>query len=350
MIRAGETTLRAILQPMAEHLAHPATTEVVINEPGRIGVEQGGFWTWHDTPDLTLDRLEAIAVLAARLGGKEIHEAQPSCTSTLPDGQRIKMMMPPAVAPGSLGMCIRRRALDFTPTLTWLAERDYFAELNQAVDWPAYFASEVIQVRRSVVICGEIGSSKTSFAEALLRAIPLSQRIVTIEGSAEWMNLPHDNWHATYFDEADPHSAVRRVQDAMQLRPDWLPFQECRGSEAHALLRALKVGTPIITTVHAPSARHALSSLESMIGQSEHGKGMGVQGTLDQLRQYIRVVCHCTRTLPTGPGERTRYRLTEVLELGETAAGDRMVSELGLMERDDVRQWSHRLVTVGTPA
>jgi type IV secretory pathway ATPase VirB11/archaellum biosynthesis ATPase len=235
-------------------------------------------------------------------------------------------MLPPAVPAGTVSLCIRRRALSFTPTLPWLAETGYFDLLDPAVDWVRYFADEVIGKRKTVILSGGIGESKTTAAEALLRAIPLTQRLVTVEGSPEWLDLPHVNWQPLYFDEADPESATKRVQDAMQSRPDWLCFQEVRGSEAWSLLRALKIGAPGITTVHAPTARRALDSLESMIRQSDAGRGMEADEIRAQLRQYIGVIAHCTRFLPTRPDERTRYRMTEMVEIGQTEAEDRVVS------------------------
>lgn len=325
-MRPGEATLRWALGPMAEHLDHPATTEIVVTEPGAIGVEQDGFWHWHELPDLTCNRLEAIAILAAHAGGKDIGGDTPTCTSIFPDGQRAKMMLPPAVAFGTVAMTIRKRALNFTPTLQWLADGGYFEMLNPAVDWVRYFERDVIGARKTTFFSGGIGESKTTAAEAFVRAIPLQQRVVTVEGSSEWQNLPHKNWQAFYFDDAYPDSATRRVEDAMQARPDWLCFQEARGAEAWSLLRALKIGVPNLSTVHAPTARKAFNSLESMVKQSEPGRGMDGAEIRQQFRQYIRVVCQCARFLPTQPGERTRYRMTEVLEVGETEEQDRMVS------------------------
>jgi len=327
-MRAGEATLRHLLEPMAAHLAHDATTEVVVHKPGVVGVEQDGFWSWHDAPSLTYDRLEAIAILAARMGGKNVGGGISTCASTLPDGQRIKLMLPPAVPEGTVSFTIRRRALSFVPTLEWLRERDYFALLNPAVDWVRYFEQDVIGARKTVIICGEIGSSKTTFAEALLRAIPLTQRIVTVESSSEWLNLPQSGWVPTYFDEADANAATNRVQDAMQSRPDWLPFGEIRGGggDAWALLRAAKVGTPVLTTVHSPNAIGALSSMESMVKQSDAGRGMSTAEIHTQLRLYCNTIVHCRRILPTNPAERTIYRIDEVLEVGATPEQDRMVS------------------------
>lgn len=327
-MKAGEATLRHLLGDMADALADPATTEVVVSEPGRFGVERDGFWTWHQAPGLTFERLTGIAIVSAYLGGKDVGFGNHACTSKLPGGQRIKMLLPPAVADGTVSLTIRARALSFVPTLEWLQGRDYFTTVDPAVDWPAYIRREVIEKRRSLIVCGEFGSSKTTLVEAVLRAIPVTQRIITIESSSEWQDLPHPGWTPFYFDENDPTAATSRVQDAMQSRPDWLPVGEIRGGggDAWALLRAAKVGTPIMTTVHAPTAKKALDSMESMIRQSDAGRGLSVAEIHSQLRACCNIIIHCKRTLPTQPGERTIYRANEVLEVGATPAEDRLVS------------------------
>lgn len=328
MMQAGESTLRHLLDRsgMAGPLADERTTEVVVMRPGSFGVEQDGFWHWHEAPKLTYDVLEGIAILSARMAGLDVGGTILSRASKLPDGQRIKMVLPPAVPFGTISLTIRRRALNFKPTLDWLNDRDYFSLLNPAVDWVQYFQRDVIGEGKSIVVTGGIGDGKTTMAEALVRAIPLQLRVVTVEGSSELIDLPQRNWVPLFFDEDQPDSATKRIQDVMQMRPDFFCFQEVRGGEAWALLRALKIGIPTFTTIHSPGARKTLNSLESMVKQSEPGRGMESAEIMHQLRQYVRVVAHAKRFLPKNSGEKTKYRLTEVLEIGETPAEDRMVS------------------------
>lgn len=327
MSQPGLDLLRWSLEPIGPMLQHEDTTEVVFMEPHVCGVERAGLWCWHDLPEMDRDRLEAIAILAARMTGKSISGQRESCASVLPGGERIKMLVPPAVPDGTVGICIRRRALSFTPSLEWLSDSGYFEMLDQTRDWIEYwteFASGEVRDRRTGFFSGGIGESKTTAGEACLRAIPdaTGRRLVTVEGSPEWL-LQRRNWQRLFFDEADPESATRRVQDAMQLRPDALWLQEVRGAEGWALLRALKIGVPGGSTIHAPSARRAFDSLESAIRQSPEGRGMEPQEIRKQLRQYIHVVAHCARFLPKSDGERSRYRMTEVLEVGATPEEDR---------------------------
>lgn len=332
--REGVAALRWVMGPLNAPLRMPDTQEVVVTEPGRMGVERDGFWSWHDVPELTYDRLEALCILAARMTGKNIGEEAPSVVSRLPDGERIKMLLHPAVPFGTISLSIRRRAAHFVPTLAWLAENDYFDQLDPAIDWRQYF-DQAVQDRKSILITGEIGSSKTTLGEALLYAIPPALRVVTVEGAPEW-KLTRDNWQPFYFDEADPQAATKRVQDAMQARADWIPFQELRGSEAWALLRALMIGTPTITTVHAESARRGLEPVVLMIQGSPEGAGMDPGRIEGLLRQKFRLIVHCRRFMPQTEGERTRYRIAEVVEVGATAAADRLVSAAPVMESPHV--------------
>jgi type IV secretion system protein VirB11 len=330
----GERTLRHLLKPIATYLDHPDTTEITVTRPGFVGVECEGIWSEHEAPELDFERLMGISILAAYQTGKHISRDKPTCASALPGAahlrgnRRIKIAIPPAVPTNTVGLTIRQRAATFTPTLEWLADHGYFRALNPAIDWPAWFRDRVIDARRTLLIAGAIGSSKTTFGEAVLRAIPETLRIITIEGSPEWEDLPHPYRQAYYFDESRPETATQRVQDAMQSMPHWLMLQELRGDEAWAFFRALKVGTPGITTVHATSAAGALNSIESMVRQTVPGSSMDVPEVLSQLRANIGVIAYCRRTLPKHRGEPTLYRLTEVLEVGATAAEDRMVSAI----------------------
>lgn len=336
-MRHGEAALRWLLSDMADVLADPTTTEVIVSDPGRYGVERDGFWSWHDAPGLTFDRLTGIATVAAYLGGKDIGGLITRCVSSLPDGQRVKIVLPPSVRDGTVSLTIRRRALSFVPTLHWLAEADYFDMLTPAVDWPDYFAHDVLAgrpkgtdakpQRKSLVICGEIGSSKTTMAEGCLRALNPELRLVTIESSDEWHNLPSRNWQPIYYNDADPEGATKCVQDALQMAADCMPIGELRGGgEAWGLYRALHSGVQCITTVHAKDPRDALDAIATMVTQSPEGRALHPEHVQRQLRRHIGVIAHAARFMPTRPDERKRYRLTEVMEVGASAAEDRIVS------------------------
>jgi type IV secretion system protein VirB11 len=301
-IHPGEATLLRLLEPFREALAKPGTREIVVNLPGRFAVEGADGWTWHDAPELTFKRLDAIATLAASRTSKRVGPDRPSCSSVLPGGERIFAARPPAAAPGTIRLSIRRRAKDFVPTLGWLQEQGYF---RRTPGFDAAYWQRAMDGEKTVLIAGQIGSSKTTFADAMLRAIPLHRRLLTIEDTPEWLDLPHENWCALYFD-GERRTATDCLQDAMRMRPDDLPFQELRGVEAWAFLRARVIGHRSITTVHAHDCATALQAVALMVRQSLEGRALEADTVHGLLRQHIDVVAHVARD---------PFRVTEVLEL-----------------------------------
>lgn len=301
-MQPGEATLRRLLEPFAAALAQPGTREIVVNRPGRFGVEGEQGWSWHDAPALTFARLDAIAILAASRSSRQLGPDRPAASSILPGGERIMIARPPATPPGTITLAIRRRAKDFTPTLAWLEAGGYFAALpsHGAAWW-----QRAIAAGQTVLIAGAIGSSKTTFAEALIRAIPAERRLVTIEDTPEWLELPQENWSPLYFD-GERRSATDCLQDAMRLRPDDLLFQELRGAEAWAFLRARVIGHRSITTIHGADPAAALEAAALMVRQSAEGRALEAGTVHGLLRQHIDIVAHCARD---------PYRLTAVLEL-----------------------------------
>ena len=107
MIRPGETTLRHLLAPVQDVLDDPDTTEMVVQRPGEIGIEQHGQWSWRTVEAFDFRRLDAIGLLAGSLLSKPFDPAHPICMTTLPDGQRCTLCRPPVTAPGTISVTIR---------------------------------------------------------------------------------------------------------------------------------------------------------------------------------------------------------------------------------------------------
>jgi type IV secretion system protein VirB11 len=290
MIR-GDATLRRLLTPFAAALARPDVREIVVNTPGRFGVEGDDGWTWHDAPELDFRHLDALGTLAASRSARRFGTGGPTFTGVLPDGERIAVARPPATPPGTIQINIRSRAKSFTPTLEWLAERGYF---NPVPGYGVDYWRAAILAEKSILVCGAIGSSKTTFAEALLRAIPLHKRIVTIEGSPEWFNLPHENWAPLYFDGTN-RTATDCIEETLRKRPDWAPFQEVIGREAWGLLRVRITGHATITTIHAENCRGGPEALATMARQSDEGRSMPEDVLRWHIKNAFHIVAHCSR-------------------------------------------------------
>lgn len=325
MTRPGERTLRLMLAPIAEHLADPAATDIVVNRPGEVGVERGGAWSWHDVPELTCERLDGIATLAAALTGQDIGPEHPLCATTLPGGERVQLCRAPAVAAGTLSLTIRRPS-GFAPTIAALAAGGLFAgtceatsrmhlheaelaRLYRARDW-AGFLARAVTVRKTIVISGDTGSGKTTLAKALTAAIPLDERLVTIEDTPEFIGLPHRNRVALFYSKGDQGSARVRSEDlieaALRMRPDRVLMQELRDGAAFTFIRGIAAGHPgSITTCHAPSASGAFDALRLMVKQHDAGKHLADDDVRALLRQLVDIVVHCRK-------ERGAFGIAEV--------------------------------------
>ena len=165
--RPGEDTLRVLIRPFAEPLNDPHVTEVLVNRPGEIMVERRGEWTTIAAPELDYDTLDEIAILAAAMTGQDVGPDRPVCASVLPDGQRINIVVPPAVAKDTVSLTIRRPP-GFQPTLEYLEEYGSFGA------YPGLAAKlrAAVLNRRNIIAAGATGSGKTTLARALIACIP----------------------------------------------------------------------------------------------------------------------------------------------------------------------------------
>lgn len=299
----GELTLRRLMAPMAAALAAPNTREVVVNECGAFGVESSEGWSWHEAPELTFDRLDAIAILAARFTSQELGPSRPACSSRLPDGERITLARPPVTPAGTVNLTIRKRASSFTPTLEWLEETGWFSKLPaREGGWGSWLRRQV-ERKRTIIFSGETGSGKTSAAEACIRAIPLHERLVTLESTPEWFGLPQRNWAPRMYAQAgDTKSGLQNAEQtlaaALRERPDRILFGEMRTGEAWAYLRVLMGGHPGgISTAHAaPGRKAAFDTLLLMIRENPNSSGVSDQTIRGMLRQHIHIVIHCAKS------------------------------------------------------
>lgn len=328
MSRAGEQTLRHLLAPIAGCLADPRTTDVVVNRPGEVLVERrtdsGSAWSVEAVPDFSLDRLEAIATLAAAMTKQDVSDARPLCATVLPDGERVQVVRSPAVEPGLLSLTIRRPSA-WMPTIDGLAQAGLFGtadvagarvdqaetelvELHHRRDWAAFF-SAAVRHRKNIILCGATGSGKTTFSKALIGAIPLEERVLTIEDTPE-LTVPHSNRVHLFYSKGDQGLARVTAGDlleaSLRMRPDRVLLQELRDGSAFTYLRGVASGHPgSITTLHAESAHGAFDVLALMVKQNEAGRHLSDPDIRKLVVQLVDVVAHCDRS--TG-----RFRITEV--------------------------------------
>jgi pilus assembly protein CpaF len=250
------------LGPLETLMKDPSITDILVNGSTNVYVERRGRLEkvairFHDDAHL----LQIIDRIVARVG-RRIDESSPMVDARLPDGSRVNAIIPPLALDGPI-LSIRRFGTD--P----LTMRD----LTQFRTVPAEIADVlalIVKSKLNVLISGGTGAGKTTLLNCLSNFIPDGERIVTIEDSAE-LRLQQD--HVVRLETRPPNiegkgNITQRdlVRNALRMRPDRIVVGEVRGAEALDMLQAMNTGHEgSLGTVHANSARDALSRLETMM-------------------------------------------------------------------------------------
>jgi pilus assembly protein CpaF len=276
------------LGPLEPLLADPAVTEVMLNGPGRAYVERDGVV---EPVGVVLDAA-AIVRLAERVIaplGLRLDRASPMVDARLPDGSRLHAVLPPLAVDGP---CVTIRRFGARA----LAPRDFDAggDAERFLAW-------MVESGWNVLVAGATGAGKTTLLNALSRAIPARERVLTIEETAE---LRFAQPHVVRL-EARPANAegvgavtVRDlVRAALRMRPDRIVVGEVRGGEALDMLQALNTGHDgSLCTVHANSARDSLRRLETLALFG--GSGLPLAAVREQIAACIDAVIAVGRVGP----------------------------------------------------
>ncbi len=218
----------------------------------------------------------------------------PLCATVLPDGQRIHVVVPPAVARGTVSLTIRRPP-GFRPTLEYLEEYGAF----QSFPGLAGKLKDAVLSKRNILAAGPTGSGKTTLCRALIDCIPAHERLVTIEDTPEWL-LERDNSVSLYYSDAGQN--VSRVQSeqlfltSLRMRPDRVLVQELRDGAVWSYMRSVVAGHPGgITTVHADSALGAFDALRLMAKENPAAQSIPDADIHLMLRSRIDLILFCER-------------------------------------------------------
>lgn len=293
--------LRAYLAPMAAMLARPDVTDIYINRPGEIWVETiGGSIERHDAPDLGSATLERLARQIAALTHQGISREHPLLSATLPGGERVQIVLPPATR-GAVAMAVRKHVSvdlslsDYATSGAFsdartsdslegsTADDDLSARLA-AGDISGLLASAV-RARRNILVSGGTSTGKTTFLNALLREVPTEERLIVIEDTPE-VHLRHANAVGLLAVRGELGearvTANELISASLRMRPDRIILGELRGEEAFAFLRAVNTGHPgSMTTVHADSAARAVEQIVLLALQA------GTSLSRDDVRHYV---------------------------------------------------------------
>ena len=293
------TYLDSFLAPLAPALARDDVTDLYINRPGELWIETlGGAIERHDMPTLGEAVLARLARQIAATTAQGISREHPLLAATLPDGARVQVVAPPATR-GPLALAIRRHvAADLS--LSEYGEAgafDGFIPVTEDLGGEAHFESvagskgeellaEAVRTRKNILVSGGTSTGKTTFLNALVAEIPLSERLILIEDTPELV-MRHPNAVGLLAARSRLGEAAVTAEDlliaSLRLRPDRILLGELRSSEAFTFLRAVNTGHPgSMTTIHADSPTRAIEQLALLVMQS------GVQLRWDDVQRYIR--------------------------------------------------------------
>jgi len=271
--------LDAYLAPFRPFLARESVTEILVNRPGEVWIEDGEQpgMTRVELPAVDDMLLQRLAEQVARVSHQGINREHPLLAATLPDGARIQLCGPPATR-RHWALAIRRHRLIDLPLDAYDSgpiAPPVHEPMPDAQAEPIAYLREAIRRRRTVLISGGTSTGKTTFLNAMLREIPGNERIVLVEDTPE-LKLPTANGLGLVAVKGELGEARVTPDDllqaALRLRPDRIVLGELRGKETVSFLRAINTGHPgSFSTIHANSPKGALEQIALMAMQTNIG-------------------------------------------------------------------------------
>ena len=313
------------LGPLEPLLADPTISDVLVNGPKAVYVERRGKLELTDVQfnnDLHLLNIIDRIVTAV---GRRIDESSPMVDARLKDGSRVNAIIPPLALDGPM-LSIRRFAVEL------LSVND-LVTLGTLTEPVAKVLEAIVRARLNVIVSGGTGAGKTTLLNILSGFIPASERIVTIEDSAE---LQLQQPHVVRLETRPPNiegrgevAARDLVRNSLRMRPDRIIVGEVRGAEAMDMLQAMNTGHDgSLTTVHANTARDALSRIENMVSMT--GIQFPTKGLRSQIASAVHVVLQVERQ------EDGKRRLVSVSEINGMEGDVITMSELFRFDRQGI--------------
>jgi len=298
----GSVYLDAYLAPFRQWLTRDTVTEILVNRPGEVWIEDAaqGAMQRIEAPEIDDKLVQRLAEQVARVSHQGINREHPLLGASLPDGARVQFCGPPATRKHRAMAIRRHRRLDL-PLDAYdsgpLGERRE-PPLPDPSSEPIAFLREAIRARKTILISGGTSTGKTTFLNAMLGEIPAHERVVLVEDTPE-LRLPGANGVGLVAVKGElgeaKVTANELLQSALRLRPDRIVLGELRGAESVSFLRAINTGHPgSFSTVHANAPRAALEQLALMVMQT--GIGLGRSDTIAYAASVIDLVVQLERS------------------------------------------------------
>jgi type IV secretion system protein VirB11 len=307
---AEASALALTLHALRPLLSRDDVMELCINRPHEAFLETHLGWQREHLAFADFDWCGRLAKLIANSTQQRIDATSPLLSASLPSGERVQIVMPPATTPGCVAIAIRRPA-GRVWSIEELAGRGIFRRAKQAAqtldetehellrllglgEFEAFMRLAVVS-RKNIVVSGPTGSGKTTWTKALIREIPSDERLVTIEDARELVLDRHPN-HVRLFYSKDDQGVARvtpkqLLESCLRMKPDRILLAELRAEEAFDYLRNVNSGHPgSITSVHATSAELAFEQLVLLVKQNQGGRELARSDIKSLLYMLVDVV------------------------------------------------------------
>lgn len=289
-------------------IADKSITEVMINGYNKIFVERAGHLERISESFRDENDLREIVMKFARDMGRPVTESNPIVDTRLKDGSRVNIVLDNIALDGT-AVTIRR-----FPEEGMTIER--LIGYGSLTPEAAEFLKKLVKARYNIFISGGTGSGKTTFLNALSNFIPPTERVITIEDSAELQirHVPNLVRMETRNGNSTGAGAITMrdlIRSSLRMRPDRIIVGEVRGEEALDMLQAMNTGHDgSISTGHANTAEDMISRLETMVLQG--AAGLPIEAIRQQIASAVDIIIHLSRLRD---GSRKTLAISEVKEL-----------------------------------
>ena len=279
------------LAPLMPFLQNEDLTEICINKPGEVWTEGSSGWHRHEIEGLNLDQCQQLARLTASYNGKALDKESPILSATFPTGERVQIIIPPAVKANTVSITIRKPSM-IDKTLDELDAEGAFEEHTDADSLLTPVELQLIELKknrkikefldlavkshRNILIVGKTGSGKTTVTKSLIRSIPVEERLITIEDVHELFLNQHTNKVHLFYGRSDEKkkavTSKEALESCLRMKPDRILLAELRGDESWEFIKSINTGHPgSISTMHANGAYEAFEQLTALIKDSSTG-------------------------------------------------------------------------------
>lgn len=272
-------------------LSDDTITEVMINGPDNVFIEQSGRLFKLDKKFESERRLEDVIQRIVARAGREVNQANPICDTRLEDGSRVNVVLPPIALCGPT-LTIRK----FSKNPMTVEKLIQYGSITREI---ADKLQLLVKAKYNIFISGGTGSGKTTFLNALSNFIPKDERVITIEDSAELQIAGVENLVSLETRNANAAGAGRitirdLIKSSLRMRPERIVVGEVRGEEALDMLQAMNTGHDgSLSTGHANSTEDMLSRLETMVLQGS--ADLPLEAIRQQIASALDIIIHLSR-------------------------------------------------------